>query len=111
MKCKLRIPMEQRNPAFDAAAAAEARRLRRPYRVPATITSPAGTEIDHPDAWRLVHLGVAEPLDEECQEVAGLTPDEIAEREARYRALEAGRATGDRQHDVPADTATEDEDE
>lgn len=33
-----------------------------------------GTIIDHPDAWKLVRLGVAEPADVECRKKAGMTP-------------------------------------
>lgn len=109
MKCKYRRPMERQNPAFDPMEAAEARKARRPYRVPFTIMFPTGTEIEHPDAWRLVRMGVADPVDDECREAAGLTPEQIAERQARYEKLEAGRATGDPKFDAPTDTAEEDD--
>ena len=32
---------------------------------------PAGSEIDHPDAFLLVQMGVAEPADAECEARAG----------------------------------------
>jgi hypothetical protein len=47
---------------------------------------PAGTVIDHPEAFRLVQLGVAEPLDEACVRAAGMTPE----------AFEAAKAAAER---------------
>jgi hypothetical protein len=40
---------------------------------------PAGTEIEHPDAYRLAQLGVAEPIDDEAKE-------KMAEFEAQQEA-------------------------
>lgn len=100
MKCKLLRVMEQRNPAYDPAARAAALKARRPYDVPKTVEAPAGTEIEHPDAWRLVRLGVAEPADDECATVANVPPEDLARRAAKYDKLAAGRATGDRTVDV-----------
>lgn len=34
-----------------------------------------GAIIDHPNAYKLVKLGVAEPADEECRTAAGMTPE------------------------------------
>ena len=38
---------------------------------------PAGTIMDHPDAYMLVQGGVAEPADEECEKRAGLTAEQF----------------------------------
>lgn len=102
MKCTLLREMEQKNPEYDHAARMQAKAERKPYDVPKTITAPTGTEIDHPDAWRLVKLGVAKPSDEECQAAANLTEEEIAKRAAKYEKLNSGRATGDKRLDAPA---------
>lgn len=39
---------------------------------------PAGTVIDHPDAYKLVLHGVAEPFDDECRKKAGLSPEKAS---------------------------------
>lgn len=44
---------------------------------------PAGTEINHKDAWRLVVAGVAEPADRECQDTIDALGERQAAREAR----------------------------
>ena len=46
-----------------------------------------GTIIDHPDAYKLVKLGVAEPADDECRIAAGMTPAKTeAAREFQRKA-------------------------
>lgn len=45
---------------------------------------PAGTVVDHPDAWLLVRLGTCRPVDAECQEKAGLTEEQWKWRVADY---------------------------
>jgi hypothetical protein len=51
---------------------------------------PSGTLIRHPDAWRLVQMGVAEPADDECDAKAGMTAnDQIRARHA-YERLSLG---------------------
>lgn len=60
---------------------------------------PAGTEIEHADAYRLIELGVAEPLDEEAkakmQEIAARA-EANQERAARARAEIAAAQKADR---------------
>ncbi len=51
---------------------------------------PAGTEIDHPDAFQLVRMGVAAPADAECQARANRTPEQIAEAARHYERLARG---------------------
>lgn len=46
---------------------------------------PAGTEIEHPDAYRLAQLGVAEPIDAEAQTA-------MAEYEEQRKASQARAA-------------------
>lgn len=122
MKCRLIREMEQRNPKFDPDAARIARQSRVPYPVRETVWSPAGTEIEHPEAWRLPLMGVAEPVDEECKNAVNaalerrrlpaLTPEALAERAAKYERLNSGRATGDKQFDAAsAATATAEADD
>lgn len=52
---------------------------------------PSGTLIEHPDAWKLVQMGVADPADEECRQAAGLTPDQIKDRHYAYLRMERAR--------------------
>jgi hypothetical protein len=56
---------------------------------------PAGTVIDHPDAYLLVQLGCAVPADEECQKRHGRTPDQLAAAQHAYRRVSAGIAPED----------------
>ena len=86
MKCKLTRPM--------------------PSGIDLGQTLPAGHLIDHPDAWRLVQMGVAEPADPACVQRAGMTPERTAaalkafERVAKgiapedYDAFDSGEMTG-----------------
>lgn len=100
MKCRLLRDMPQRNPVYSAAARSSAAAARLPYDVPRTVTAVAGTEIEHPDAWRLVRLGVAEPADDDCRSAADVSPEELVRRAARYERLNSGRGSGDREADA-----------
>lgn len=55
-----------------------------------TGVKPEGTLIDHPDAFRLVQMGVAEPADPECAEAAGMTPEGIAAAGHAYDRVTRG---------------------
>lgn len=57
---------------------------------------PAGTVIEHPDAYRLVLKGVAEAVDDECREAAPTTPRQAVERLNSYLKLAAGITPEDR---------------
>jgi hypothetical protein len=50
---------------------------------------PIGTIIDHPDSWRLVRMGVAVPADEECEQKAHMTEDQL--KAAQYAAVRTAR--------------------
>jgi len=64
---------------------------------------PAGTVIDHPDCWKLVRNGHAEPADDECKQKANMTADDIEAAKAHFHKLAMGRASGMKQHDSPMD--------
>jgi hypothetical protein len=51
---------------------------------------PAGTVITHPDAWKLIGLGVAIPGDEECRIRAGMTEQQMSAAQYAARRLAAG---------------------
>lgn len=51
---------------------------------------PAGTLIDHPEAFRLVQHGVADPADEECAARHGLSPAELFAAKAAYERVSRG---------------------
>lgn len=58
--------------------------------------APAGTIIDHPAAFRLVQLGVAEPEDQEAKICSGFTESQIAAAQEASVRLERGMSlTGD----------------
>lgn len=92
MKAKLRRDSETLNPEWDAKAAGEARKAGKPYNVPHSLPVPKGTVIDHPDAFRLVQLGHADPEDEECRIRAGMTPAEIQAQEKIALKIENAHA-------------------
>lgn len=50
---------------------------------------PVGAEYEHPEAWRLVRMGVAEPADTECE-------DELARRNITADVIARARASQDR---------------
>lgn len=51
---------------------------------------PAGTIIDHPDAYRLVRLGAAAPADEECMEKAAMSDSQQKKAQYHYLRMERG---------------------
>ena len=62
----------------------------------------AGTVIDHPQAWQLVAMGIAEPVDQECVNRAALAMPgaisldaKIANAVEGMERLESGQVTGD----------------
>lgn len=57
---------------------------------PLWVTAPAGTEIEHPDAYVLVKMGVAVPSDDECKKAANMTDEEIRKAAARYNLIDKG---------------------
>jgi hypothetical protein len=58
---------------------------------------PVGTVIEHPDAYRLVRHGCAEPADEECEQAADMTPEALAKAQAAYPKIAAGIIPEDRE--------------
>ena len=51
---------------------------------------PAGTIIDHPDAFLLVRQGCAIAADDECQQKAGMTADRLKAAQYAYKRTAAG---------------------
>jgi len=48
---------------------------------------PAGTELDHPDAWKMVNFGMATASDQECVDACQkITAEETSRRELAYQA-------------------------
>lgn len=70
MKCKLIRPLDVENPEYNPKEHQEALRNKKPYRVKQWKPAEIGHEIDHPDAWKLVANGDAQPTDDECREAA-----------------------------------------
>ncbi|HWL09550.1 MAG TPA: hypothetical protein VNQ76_14165 [Planctomicrobium sp.] len=60
------------------------------YPISMTKKAPAGTIIDHPEAWRLVTLGAAVPEDDECRQRAGLTEKQMEKVIAAAERLSLG---------------------
>ena len=58
----------------------------------------AGTIIDHPKAYMLVRLGVAEPADDECRLRADFTDTQIADAQIASERIENAQALSDEQN-------------
>lgn len=56
----------------------------------AAAVFPPGTIIDHPDAYRLVRHGCADPADEECRLKANMTRQQLLKAQATYPKVAAG---------------------
>ena len=56
---------------------------------------PAGTIIDHPEAWKLVKMGVAIPADDECEKRAGMNAAQLAAAQVAQEKTRAGIAPED----------------
>jgi hypothetical protein len=93
-------PTEMMNPEYDENEMRKAQLADRPYRVKQILMTPPGREIDHPACWRLVNMGLAVPLDDECREAAGMSDDELCAAIANYELTEQGRVTGKPEYDA-----------
>lgn len=51
---------------------------------------PAGTVEDHPRAYMLVRMGTAEPADEECEQRANMSAEQMAMAQRNARAVAKG---------------------
>lgn len=51
---------------------------------------PVGSIIDHPDAYRLVKMGVAKPADSECTLSAGMSTDQMATAQRQQEMVAKG---------------------
>lgn len=100
MKCAYLREMEQENPEYSNEARRAAKKAHLPYDVPKFIKKPAGTVVEHPDAWRLVRMGVARPADEECRLAANVSEERLQVLAAKYERLNKGMGTGDPRYDA-----------
>jgi hypothetical protein len=65
---------------------------------------PAGTVIDHPKAFRLVQLGVAEPMDNDSIVASSFSDAQITAAQLVSERLESGNALPDELADQNADS-------
>ena len=49
-----------------------------------------GAIVDHPKAWKLVKLGICDPVDDECEEWARMTPEKAARAKQAAKRVAAG---------------------
>lgn len=95
MICKLLRPMQVANPEYNELDRLKAIQQQRPYRIPRDIWIEKGAEINDPQAWMLVLVGVAEPVDKECQECSGNPSDnDLTRRIMEYEKVDRGMSTG-----------------
>jgi len=73
LKCKLLLAMNRTPDAADGRS-----------------LLPAGEIIEHPDAFRLVQIGCAEPADDECATSHGMTAEQLAAARHAYVRTAAG---------------------
>ena len=83
MKAKLiRDDIEASETAAKDAKGIEVREVRRNGETVPVRFWTKGATIEHPDAYRLVQMGIAEPADDECKEKANRTEEQL--KAARY---------------------------
>lgn len=75
MKCRYLVPM---------------RRINHDTVPKSTYWSPAGTVIEHPDAYLLVRMGCAEPADDECHAAHGMSEERMKDARKAYPRVAAG---------------------
>lgn len=101
------------NPDFDKEKYRGLDKLQRRFylrKTPRTVLHPLGDIVDHPEAYKLVELGIATPEDDDCREAAGLSDEQIQVRLAAYKKLSRGMGTGIKKHDAePEETELDDE--
>ena len=51
---------------------------------------PIGTIVDNPEAWLLVQMGAAVPVDEECEQAANMTQHQMDKAQHSQRRASAG---------------------
>ena len=98
MKVRLIRDLQQRNPRYKPDVAARRKRAGKAYPVPKHVPAPAGTVIEHKDAWQLVANGDAVPECEDsierCRQYfasRGQSPEVgMAEAKAHRDRLQAG---------------------
>lgn len=90
MKCKLLRPMPGATGEVDATGHAIYQE------------QPIGFEINDPNCFRLVQMGIAEPSDDECRDRAGMTPEKMELASEAYDRLIKGQSTGDPRYDTLA---------
>lgn len=78
MQAKLIRDSDGTNPKWSKKAYHEALEKGVEYNVPRLVPRPAGTIINHPDAYQLVQLGMAVPHDDECRRRCGMNEEQIA---------------------------------
>lgn len=91
------------NPDFDKEKYRGLDKLQRRFylrKTPRTVLHPLGDIVDHPEAYKLVELGIATPEDDECREAAGLSDEQIEVRLKAYSKLSRGMGTGIKKHDA-----------
>jgi hypothetical protein len=67
MKAKLVRPLQRKNPQYKPEVHADFERRGKHYPIPKYVEAPAGTVIEHKDAWQLVANGDAQPACLDCQ--------------------------------------------
>ena len=72
-------------------------------RTPPVIPLAEGEIWEHPEAYKLVELGMATPADDECKDAANMSDEKIQEALSAYRKLSRGMSTGVKKYDVEAE--------
>ena len=77
MKCRLIRPAKRVNPNWREDAEIVARTNHLEYKTPQWVDAPVGTEINDPECYKLVRMGMAEPSDDECRDRCNMTQEQI----------------------------------
>lgn len=78
-------------------------------RTPQVIPLAEGEIWEHPEAFKLVELGIATPADDECRDAANMSDEQISTAIRAYSKLSRGAGTGMKKFDADPEEELVDE--
>lgn len=107
MQCKLIRDTTRKNPNYSARDHERCRKTGKRYGIACSLPVPSGEVIDHPQAYRLVQMGMAVPHDDECANAANMTTGQMQAAQEAQDRLSHGRATGDTFYDTEGESESD----
>ena len=102
MRCKYRVAILEPRPEFQDDERLE--------KINGQFYWPVGTEEEHPKAYRLVRMGIAEPADDECRLRAAMSTQEMKLAGRQYEMVSKGIQPEDYQRYLDGEILGYDED-